>query len=113
MIIDNDNDKYNNDIGPCTVRPDAPRKLRNLLREKFFGQQHAIEHIIQMFESHLSSPTSHNQRLTSFHIAGDNGCGKSYISKLFAEALYYQNNGLLIISGTNFQGSEEDVVNNI
>lgn len=38
---------------------------------RFFGQAHAIDAMLEMFESHMA-----DKRLTSFHIAGDNGVGK-------------------------------------
>lgn len=60
--------------------------LRDLLKKKYFGQKHVQNRIIEMFESF---ETSSGQQLTSFHIAGDNGVGKSYMANLMAEALFF------------------------
>lgn len=47
----------------------------------------------------------------SFHIAGDNGVGKTYIAELFAEALFeYPQKGSLVLSGTNFIGDNQTIV---
>lgn len=73
-----------------------------------------------MFENHKTF-----SKCTSFHIAGynniydifyiskgDNGVGKSHLIKIFGEALFYNINspGFLILSGTNFQGEEKEIV---
>lgn len=60
-----------------------------------------------------SYETATDHQLVSFHIAGDNGIGKSYIAQLFSESLFYDpqhSGGFLVISGTNFQGANNATV---
>jgi len=93
----------------CVLRPNPVEKMRQLLMDQFFGQDHAREYILNMLETY--SEINSHQKPTSFHIAGDNGVGKSYLVRLIAEALYlYNTEGLLIISGSNFQGHRPDLV---
>jgi len=93
--------------GSCVRRNNPAEQLRKLLTTKLFGQEHTFDALVEMFEWFEDS-----KQLVSFHIAGDNGVGKSYVVQLFSEALFqYENNeGLLVLSGTNYQGAENETL---
>jgi ABC-type branched-subunit amino acid transport system ATPase component len=63
--------------------------------------------MMEMFEWFEDS-----KQMISFHIAGDNGVGKSHTVNIFAEALYRNNNknSMIVLSGTNYQGVESEEV---
>jgi len=93
--------------GNCVLRKNPAESLRQILKEKFFGQKHLVREMVNMLELHQLSNV-----LTSFHIAGDNGCGKTYAVKLIAEALFQYDPGysLLRLVGSTYQGSDPETV---
>ena len=50
--------------------------------------------------------------LISFHIAGDNGVGKTFAATLLAQSMfqYEDNSAVLVLMGTNFEGDSQDKV---
>jgi hypothetical protein len=103
-------------LGKCVVRDNPPALFRHLLEENLFGQEHLIEPLTQMVENWhqrvQSRATISEKRVTTFHIAGDNGVGKTYAVSLLAKALFQYDtpDGFLLISGINYEGSDPDMV---
>jgi len=105
--------------GHCVVRDRPGIKLRELMEQKLFGQDHIIDPFVDMIDrwyarviqgSMPGAPTD-KRKLTAFHIAGENGVGKSFATTLLAQTLYqYNDEGFILISGTNFEGNERSVV---
>lgn len=100
------------------------------MEERLFGQDHIIEPMSQMIQSwykrnslkgmkkfvdinsNFAGSKQSKGDLFSFHIAGDNGVGKTYAISLLKESLFQYSNSenFLYLSGTNFEGNDPDKV---
>ncbi|XP_058809942.1 torsin-1A-like [Phymastichus coffea] len=73
----------------CCNDKTVPYKLESLqsmLEIKLYGQHIAAEVVLNAVNSHLRKSKPQRPLVMSFH--GANGVGKSYVSKMIAEALY-------------------------
>jgi len=63
-------------------------QLRDRLRGDVFGQDHAIDALLQgCFASALLGASRRRPQPTSFLFIGDSGCGKTFLAQVFQEAL--------------------------
>jgi len=90
----------------CVPRNNPTLYLKEILNNEFFGQKRAVELVENMLEVFQRST-----KPISFHFAGENGIGKTFLTKLIGESLYLPGkSGLLAISGVNYQGSQKEEI---
>lgn len=86
----------------------ADLRLNETLATRLFGQAHVVAPLSAMFARHFApAKTGSATQTTSFHLAGDNGCGKSFCVSLLAEAAFGEEreSHVLVLSGENYIGS--------
>ena len=103
---------YSSSSSSCFPRSseDFVARLNESLQQQFFGQEHLLQPLLEMFAHHAAQEPP---ALTAFHLAGDNGCGKSHLARLLGETLFAEGTsspGFLVLAGENFMGRDVEVV---
>ena len=100
--------------GACPLREDGLSILPNVLRNRVYGQEYAMDLIVNALKN------KEPNKCISFHFSGDNGVGKTLTALTISEALFSVKNmitqiykGVLYLRGNHYISSPQTILQEI